>query len=138
MKGKELIRGITGNKGTAVGYVRIVNDIRKLTDFKTGNILVCNEFEYDEKGLFARYLENAAAMVQNLGGVVHSGAVQAIERKKPCIVGTKAFSGKMATEALKEGNMVVVEGLTGYEDAVDKNGKPYKRPYGTVYQYIQD
>ena len=59
----------------------------------------------------------------------------------PCINGT-AYRGTPATEALKEGSLIILESFTDYErdehgDIVHKkDGSP--KPFGTAFQYLPD
>lgn len=142
-KWKELIRGVSGNKGMAVGKVRIINgDENKLAQIQVGEILVADKLEPSPKGMaveeYDKHLKKAAAIVQNVGGVTSHGNIIAIKEGKPSVAGTIGVSGEEATKILKDGMLIKVDGLAGYVDSVDKLGKPYKKPVGVISEWIPD
>lgn len=138
MKGRVLIQGITGNTGTAIGYVRIV-DADNITKVEKGDVLVFNKLEHWPNSLVSKDIEeNAVALIQNVGGRTSRGGIACKAFEKPGLVGTVYVSGEKATDVLKEGMMVVVEGYSGETDTVSARGKPDKVKYGTVYQYLPD
>jgi phosphoenolpyruvate synthase/pyruvate phosphate dikinase len=137
MRGKILLQGISGSPGTATGYVRIVrsNEEDAFDDdtvlVEKGDILVCDE--YRPRNNYEKCLINAAALVQNRGGRGAYGAIGSIGFGIPSVVGTVK-----ATEVLKNGMAVIVEGETGEKEVIKKNGEIRKVKIGAVYQYLPD
>jgi len=140
MKGKELIHGLSGSLGTVTGYLKIVNvDVDEPIECNSTDVIVCNNWTRDSTGINFENLKNAAALIQNIGAIGIDGALICMVLEKPCIVQTLRISGNKATDVLKTGLMVVVEGFTGELDVVDESGQAYdKVRYGTVYQYLPD
>jgi phosphohistidine swiveling domain-containing protein len=136
MKGKELIRGLSGNAGVAIGTVKVINgDKTKITQIKQGDVIIADKWADPSDD---PYLMKGAALVQNVGGLSNHGNIKSKSLGIPSIVGTIGVSGEEATKVLKDGQMVVVEGMAGYEDVKDKTGQLIKRPYGAIYEYIPD
>lgn len=143
MKGKPLLVGISaGVKGTVVGKVRIINgDEKKLADIQDGDILVGDNPRPINLSMeeFDGHAKRAGAFILNTGGKSSRLVIRGMEWGIPAIAGT-AFEGfkKPATEVLKEGQLVVVEGYTHEEQRLDSKGKPYMKKFGTVFEWLPD
>lgn len=101
---KAIVKGRTGCAGTAKGIVRIVKQGDKVGDFKQGSILVCEMTSPD----YLPFMQKAAAIVTDQGGILCHAAIVARELKIPCIVGTGN-----ATKQLKTGDKVIVNANNG-------------------------
>jgi phosphohistidine swiveling domain-containing protein len=100
-----LVTGRTGSPGVATGIVRIVaaDQIEKTTLTKN-DVLVCVMTSPD----YLPLMQQASAIVTDLGGVLSHAAIIARELKKPCLTGTKN-----ATTILKDGQKIVVDASNG-------------------------
>lgn len=96
-----LVAGRTGSAGTLTGTVIIVEP-NELADahLAEGDVLVCRMTSPD----YLPLMQQAGAIVTDLGGALCHAAIIARELKKPCIVGTKN-----ATSTLKNGQTVIVD-----------------------------
>ena len=100
----KVISGQIACKGKVRGHVKKVLkevDVCKLED---GEILVTSM----TLPTFAQAMKKAAAFVTDEGGITCHAAINAREMNKPCIIGTK-----IATQALKDGDMVEVNADSG-------------------------
>jgi pyruvate,water dikinase len=138
MRGKILLQGISGNQGTATGNVRIVRSNEEdafdedTALVQKGDILVCDR--YRPRNNYQKCITKAAALVQNKGGRWDYGAIESrAVFSIPSIVGTEK-----ATEVLKNGMAVIVEGETGEKEVTMADAKIRKIKFGTVYQYLPD
>ena len=105
MKGKQLLKGKAGGPGVAVVTVRVVNkDKVKISKVMPGEVLVGERFVPEDN----EYLKKASAFVTDLGGPVSHAAMIGKTWGIPSVVGTIE-----ATEKLKDGQMVVVDGNEG-------------------------
>ena len=98
------IRGSIAYSGLARGSVKIVNSIQDIQKVEQGDILVT----VNSNPSIMLALKKAAAIVADEGGVMCHAAIVAREMKKPCIIGTK-----IATQVLKDGDIVEVDANTG-------------------------
>ncbi len=101
---KTVVKGLGVMAGTVKGVVRIIlhtNDLRKL---KSGDIMVAPMTRPD----YVTAMKICSAIVTDEGGVLCHAAIVSRELGIPCIVGTKN-----ATQFLKDGDMVEVDGGTG-------------------------
>jgi phosphohistidine swiveling domain-containing protein len=104
-----LVRGQVGSPGKATGRVRIVMpDDLESAQLEPGDILVCRMTTPD----YLPLMQQAAAIVTDLGGILSHAAIVARELGKPCITATQD-----ATSKLKEGQQVVVDAETGVVSA---------------------
>ena len=110
-KGKKLLDGKAASPGIAVGAVRNVQEQAPelIAKIKQGEIVVADKLKVD---LVTMCGNKAAAFVTNTGGITANGAIIAREFKIPVITGTIS-KGKQATQILKTGQMVVVDGTEG-------------------------
>ncbi len=102
--GTRIIRGLTGSGGSARGRVIIVRTVHNLGRVTHGSVLVAVTTNPD----YVPAMRKAAAFITDEGGITSHAAIVARELKKPCIVGTK-----IATQMLKDGDMVEVDATRG-------------------------
>lgn len=104
-KGKKIIQGRPSSPGQVVARVRIVNgDLDKKEKLQPGEIMVAERTTPED----TIYMGKAVAFITNLGGTLCHAAIVAREMGKPAVTGTTE-----ATEVLKDGQMVLVDGNEG-------------------------
>ncbi len=145
-KGKEILRGYSGNKGQVVCKIRVIEDDPEMTDPLPKKLKATQKGEciVAVKTVPAQepYLALASAIIQNSGGKSSHGNVFCSIRGKPAIYNTQGVvqvdgaTTQLATEVLKDGQMVVVEGLTETTEEVQADGTVKRRSYGVIYDYI--
>ena len=106
-KGQPAFGGIVG------GVVRTVYGVRQIDKVKTGDIIVAPMTLPD----ILPAMKKASAFITDEGGIVCHAAIIAREMKKPCIVGTK-----IATQVLKDGDLVEVDANRGVVKILKKHG----------------
>ncbi len=99
-----LVRGMGVSPGKGVGRVRIMLDIKDMSSFKEGDVLVTEMTTPD----WVPAMRIASAVVTDLGGKTCHAAIVSRELGVPCIVGSEN-----ATKVLKEGYLVTVDGQRG-------------------------
>jgi pyruvate,water dikinase len=99
-----IIKGIGVSPGRASGKVKVVLNIKDISTFQKGDILVTEMTTPD----WVPVMKIAAAVVTNLGGKTCHAAIVSRELGVPCIVGTET-----ATKTLKDGTVVTVDGQRG-------------------------
>jgi len=102
-----LLQGRAVGTRIGAGKVHVINDIKHLSDFKAGEVLVTDTTTPDWQPI----MKTAAAIVTNRGGRTCHAAIVSRELGIPAIVGTKS-----ATEDLRNDQTVTVscaEGETG-------------------------
>ncbi|MCK4319327.1 phosphoenolpyruvate synthase [Candidatus Micrarchaeota archaeon] len=99
-----LVEGLGAAPGYGVGKVDLIASSKEIGKMTKGEILVTEMTTPD----FVPAMKKAAAIVTNTGGMTSHAAIVSRELGIPCIVGTKN-----ATEVLKEGQMVTVDGTHG-------------------------
>jgi phosphoenolpyruvate synthase/pyruvate phosphate dikinase len=100
----EILEGSVAYPGKVIGVVKVMGSARDISKLKKGEILVSTETTPD----YIQGMKIAGAIVTNQGGVTSHAAIVSRELKKPCVVGTK-----IATQALKDGDMVEVDANKG-------------------------
>jgi len=100
----ETLKGQIANKGKVKGIVRIVLDPHDDKGFQKGDILVTSMTRPE----FLHLMKKAGAVVTNEGGITCHAAIISRELSIPCVIGTK-----IATHALKDGDMVEVDADKG-------------------------
>ena len=104
-KGKELLRGIPGAEGLAVGTVRVVDDdAEKKAQTKQGEVYVASYPTTEDYP----HLKKAAAIVTNRTTRTDYAAIFGKSWGIPTVVATHS-----ATEVLKNSQKVVVDGSEG-------------------------
>jgi len=98
------IKGIPAQEGKYTGRVQLIKDFSKLKDVKEGMILVTHQI----RPQFNKFVKKAGAIITDEGGMLCHASMLSREFKIPCVVGTK-----IATEVLKTGNKVEIDGRKG-------------------------
>ena len=98
------ITGVSGSVGKAVGSVRVIKSPEEFDKLQAGEILVCTYTDPEWTPLFTL----AAGVVVDTGGTLSHAAIVAREYKIPAVLATGN-----ATEKLKDGDMVIVDGTNG-------------------------
>lgn len=101
---KILLDGLAASPGFGSGKVRILKSSKEISSMQKGDILVTDMTTPD----FVPAMKKSRAIVTNTGGMTSHAAIVSRELGIPCIVGTKN-----ATEVLKEGEFVTVDGTQG-------------------------
>jgi len=112
-----IIKGTIANKGKTQGVVRLIlHNSRKIskqiTQFNDGEILVT---EMTRPSTIVA-CKKAAAIITDEGGLTCHAAIISREFNKPCVVGTK-----IATQVLKDGDLVEVDANTGEIKILERN-----------------
>lgn len=118
---KPFLEGIAIGEKIGVGKVHVITDIKKINDFKQGEILVTKMTDPDWNNLMAM----ASAIITDEGGKTCHSAIISRELGVPCIVGTKD-----ATQKLKTGMEITVDCSQGskgyiYDKKIDFDVKKY-------------
>jgi phosphohistidine swiveling domain-containing protein len=109
---KEL-KGYVASKGIASGVVKIIKRTEDFSSFSSGNILVSSMTRPE----MVPIMKLASAFITDEGGITCHAAIVAREMKKPCIIGTK-----IATQILKDGDLVEVDANNGIIKIIKKYG----------------
>lgn len=96
--------GQTASTGKATGAAKIINTVKDLDKMNEGDILVSQMTNPD----LVPAMKKAGAIITDLGGITCHAAIVSRELKKPCVIGTK-----IATRALKDGDVVLVDANQG-------------------------
>jgi len=99
-----LLEGIAVGTKIASGAVHVIHDVKDIGTFKKGEILVTEITDPDWEPI----MKIASAIVTEKGGRTSHAAIVSRELGIPCIVGTK-----IATTALKDGDMITVDCSSG-------------------------
>jgi phosphohistidine swiveling domain-containing protein len=108
------ITGSVGFRGVAKGFVRLIFAEKDLNNFKEGEILVSPMTRPE----FLSVMQKALAFVTDEGGITCHAAIIAREMKKPCIISTK-----IATQVLKDGDLVEVDADNGVVRILERSEK---------------
>jgi pyruvate,water dikinase len=111
-----LVKGIGVSPGIKSGKVRVILNIKDISTFQNGEVLVTEMTTPD----WVPAMKIASAIVTNLGGKTCHAAIVSRELGVPCIVGTEK-----ATKRLKTGEIVTVDGQKGF---VYKGERVHKEP----------
>lgn len=101
---KVILKGLAVSAGKASGKVRIVKSAQDSRVFQEGEILVTKITD----PTMVMMMNKASAIVCDIGGMTSHPSIIARELGIPCVVGTKN-----ATEKLKSGQKIIVNGTTG-------------------------
>jgi len=104
---RQLARQLVGQPagaGVNSGPARVLNNASVLTDFKAGEVLVCDAIEPNMTFLAPL----AAAIIERRGGMLVHGAIIAREYGIPCVTGIPE-----ATKVIKSGDQLTVDGYLG-------------------------
>jgi len=101
---KVLISGIAVGAKIGAGPVRIIKDVKRIKDFKKGEVLVTEITDPDWEPI----MKIASAIVTDKGGRTSHAAIVSRELGIPCIVGSEK-----ATKVLRTGQKVTVDCASG-------------------------
>ncbi|PJA70202.1 phosphoenolpyruvate synthase [Candidatus Pacearchaeota archaeon CG_4_9_14_3_um_filter_35_19] len=102
--GNVLFSGLGASPGVASGVVKIIHNLEELGKIRRGDVLVTKMTNPD----MVVAMQKAAGIVTDEGGVTSHAAIVSREMGIPAVVGTR-----VATEKLKDGDVVSVDGFTG-------------------------
>jgi phosphoenolpyruvate synthase/pyruvate phosphate dikinase len=105
-------RGLSACRGVARGPVKIVKSSTETNKLKEGDVLVAVMTRPD----YIAGMKKASAIVTNEGGVTCHAAIVSRELNIPCVIGTK-----IATEVLKDGDIVEVNGNHGVVTVIKRS-----------------
>ncbi|MBI2857213.1 MAG: phosphoenolpyruvate synthase [Chloroflexi bacterium] len=104
IEGTVLLTGVAACPGMAAGAVKVVFGPGEIHRVQQGEIMVAEMTTPD----YVPAMKRAAAIITDKGGRTAHAAIVSRELGIPCVVGTGE-----ATEALKDGQMVTVDGFHG-------------------------
>lgn len=107
---KFILRGMAASPGTATGKARLFFSGGDSSIFQEGDILVTPLTD----PTMVQAMVKAGAIVTDVGGITSHPAILSREMGIPCIVNTKN-----ATQLIKEGTLIFVDGTTGEVYALD-------------------
>ncbi len=96
--------GQPAGEGIATGTARVLLRERDLSDFKAGEILVCDALNPDMTFI----MPLASGIVERSGGMLIHGAIMAREYGLPCVIGVPG-----AVSLIRTGDTVTVDGHLG-------------------------
>ena len=135
LKGEAILTGLAASPGIASGKVKIIEDLKDLSKIKEGDILVTIMTNPD----MVVAMQKSAAIITNEGGMTAHASIVSREMGIPAVVGTQD-----ATEKLKEGEIVTVDGFNGkiykgkISESVQKEIKPVEAQTKTNLKVIID
>ena len=104
IEGSSILEGLGASPGISAGTVRIIEDLNHLEKVRKGDIIVTQMTNPD----MVVTMQRAAGIVTDEGGVTSHAAIVSREMGIPAVVGTGN-----ATEKLKDGQLVTVDGNNG-------------------------
>ncbi len=108
------IKGSPAFKGVIAGIVRIVHGFKDLDMVQEGDVLVTEMTNPD----YVPTMKKIVAIITDEGGITCHAAITSRELKIPCIIGTK-----IATQVLRDGDLVEVDADNGVVRVLEKNKK---------------
>lgn len=99
-----LVTGLAAAPGVVAGRVHVVHTVEESRALEPGEVLVAPMTTPD----WVPTMRRAAALVTDGGGLTCHAAIVSRELGVPCVVGTRS-----ATKALRDGELVTVDGATG-------------------------
>jgi phosphoenolpyruvate synthase/pyruvate phosphate dikinase len=112
MSNEIILDGVAGSAGISEGLVKIVEGVKDLSKFSDGDVLVT---EMTEPSMVIM-MNKAVAIITDKGGITSHPAIVSRELGIPCVVATKT-----ATQDLKDGMKVRVDGSKGTVTVLDKS-----------------
>lgn len=100
----DVLKGVSGSTGIAVGKVCLINSSKEFYKMKKGDILVCHLTDPEWTPLF----KLASAVVADTGSALSHAAIVAREYNIPAVLGVG-----FATTRFKDGDTIQVDGNTG-------------------------
>ena len=104
ISGQAILAGLGASPGVGVGKVRIIKSMSDLSKVAKGEILVTKMTNPD----MVVSMQKADAIITDEGGITSHAAIVSREMGIPAVVGTGN-----ATEILKDGDLVTVDGSSG-------------------------
>jgi len=104
IEGEVVLSGLGASPGIGSGKVKIIKDLADLNELQDGDVLVTIMTNPD----MVVTMQKAAAIVTDEGGMTAHAAIVSREMGIPAVVGTRE-----ATEKLKDGDIVTVDGSSG-------------------------
>lgn len=99
-----ILTGEAASPGAGSGPVKVLGSPKEIGKIKDGDILVAKMTSPD----YVPAMKKAAAIITDQGGLTSHAAIVSRELGVPAVVGTES-----ATQKLKDGNIVTVDGSTG-------------------------
>ena len=96
--------GVGIGNGTVEGRVRVANENGEIKDFKKGDIIVAKTTDKDMN----KYIEDAAAIVTEFGGMTSHAAIVGLNLNTPVVVSVTNI-----TNTVKDGDIVTVDAKAG-------------------------
>ncbi|MGI5089304.1 PEP/pyruvate-binding domain-containing protein [Treponema sp. OMZ 805] len=100
----DVLKGVSGSPGTAVGTVRIIRTPEEFYKMQKGDVLVCHLTDPEWTPLF----KLASAVVADTGSALSHAAIVAREFNIPAVLGVG-----FATAKFKDGDLITVNGNKG-------------------------
>ena len=100
----EVLKGVSGSKGIAVGTARLIKEPKEFYKMNKGDILVCHLTDPEWTPLFGL----AGAVVADTGSALSHAAIVAREYGIPAVLGVG-----FATVKFKDGDRIRVDGNKG-------------------------
>ena len=135
LQGEVVLKGLAASPGIASGKVKIIKDLKDLVKIKEGDVLVTKMTNPD----MVVSMQKSAAIITDEGGMTAHASIVSREMGIPAVVGTEE-----ATEKLKDGEIVTVDGFTGkiykgkVSETVQKEVKPVEVQTKTNLKVIVD
>ncbi len=107
------IKGFASSAGVAEGPARVLKMLKEIVDLQPGEILVCPTTNPSWAPVFT----NIKAAVTDIGGLTSHAAIVCREYGIPSVTGTG-----LATQVIKTGDIIKVDGETGVVTIVEKAG----------------
>jgi pyruvate, water dikinase len=104
IEGEIILSGLGASPGIGSGKVKVIKDLRDLDKVLDGDVLVTTMTNPD----MVVTMQKAVAIITDEGGMTAHAAIVSREMGIPAVVGTRE-----ATEKLKDGDIVTVDGSTG-------------------------
>lgn len=98
------VKGVVAYSGKVRGTARVIMNLDEFDKMKTGDVLISTMTTPD----FVILMQQASAIVTDIGGVLCHAAIVSREIHKPCVIGTKN-----ATKVFKDGDMIEVDAEKG-------------------------
>jgi pyruvate,water dikinase len=114
-----LVRGLAASPGVVAGRVRVLASPKEGGRLQAGEILVAPMTNPD----WVPTIRRAGAVVTDGGGMTCHAAIVSRELRVPCVVGART-----ATTALRDGDLVTVDGAEGAVFEGDVSGSRTERP----------
>ena len=100
----DVLKGVSGSPGTAVGTVRLIRTPKEFYKMQKGDVLVCHLTDPEWTPLF----KLASAVVADTGSALSHAAIVAREFTIPAVLGVG-----FATAKLQDGDLITVDGNKG-------------------------